>query len=370
MTKTELKALFETGDFPRGEDFAALIDFFLAADLSNFPSVLPQASAENLTNIAQSTTVNEWADVTQAVGYVDTDTCVLATNLTSTFLVGRRVRATIDSGYVYSEVASSSYDGGTNTTTVNLLSTVLNITLSDIDVAVFKPVANGGAVGLGTLGVSGFAASLLDDADAAAARTTLGAASTALASTSAAGLVELATDAEAVAGTPSATLALPVAALRAFLRGCIIPFAGSTTPSWGLECNGQNVSRTTYNALFSIHLNGVGWGQGDGSTTFTIPDLRRRTLVGKGGTGTGTLGNAVSNTGGAETVDISHTHAVGTLSGTFAQTTASAASGSGAFNANSANPTVTISGASAAMSANSTPNNLPPSAVVGYFIVF
>jgi microcystin-dependent protein len=66
-----------------------------------------------------------------------------------------------------------------------------------------------------------------------------------------------------------------------------------------LECNGQNVSRTTYAALF-VKI-GTTWGIGDGSTTYTLPDARRRSPVGKGGVGTGTLGNAVGNTGGEET---------------------------------------------------------------------
>lgn len=66
-----------------------------------------------------------------------------------------------------------------------------------------------------------------------------------------------------------------------------------------LECNGQNVSRTTYAVLFGKI--GTIWGVGDGGTTFTLPDSRRRSPVGKGGVGTGTLGNAVGNTGGEET---------------------------------------------------------------------
>jgi microcystin-dependent protein len=46
-----------------------------------------------------------------------------------------------------------------------------------------------------------------------------------------------------------------------------------------LQCNGVTVSRTTYAALFS-YLNGLTpalpFGSGDGSTTFTLPDLRGR----------------------------------------------------------------------------------------------
>ena len=43
-------------------------------------------------------------------------------------------------------------------------------------------------------------------------------------------------------------------------------------PSRFLLCNGQNVSRTTYNILFTII--GTSYGVGDGSTTFGIPDYR------------------------------------------------------------------------------------------------
>lgn len=66
-----------------------------------------------------------------------------------------------------------------------------------------------------------------------------------------------------------------------------------------LECNGQNVSRAVYASLFTKL--GVTWGAGDGVSTFTMPDARRRSPVGMGGAGTGTLGNAVGNVGGAET---------------------------------------------------------------------
>lgn len=42
---------------------------------------------------------------------------------------------------------------------------------------------------------------------------------------------------------------------------------------WAI-CNGQELSRTTYAALFAIC--GVVYGAGDGSTTFNVPDLRLR----------------------------------------------------------------------------------------------
>jgi len=90
--------------------------------------------------------------------------------------------------------------------------------------------------------------------------------------------------------------------------------ACATAPSGHLLCDGSNVSRSTYADLFAVLS--TTWGAGNGSTTFGLPDSRRRTSVGSGGSGTGTLGNAVGNTGGEEAHALSiaelaaHTHPV------------------------------------------------------------
>lgn len=81
--------------------------------------------------------------------------------------------------------------------------------------------------------------------------------------------------------------------------GTLVSFGGTAVPSGWLECDGAAVNRVTYAALFAAV--GTAWGSGDGFTTFNVPSLARRTLVGRGGAGTGTLGNAVGNIGGAET---------------------------------------------------------------------
>lgn len=81
--------------------------------------------------------------------------------------------------------------------------------------------------------------------------------------------------------------------------GTLFYYGGTSAPAGSLVCDGSAVSRTTYSELFTAI--GTTWGVGDGSTTFNLPDLPRRTLVGSGGTGTGELGNAVGDTGGAET---------------------------------------------------------------------
>lgn len=52
----------------------------------------------------------------------------------------------------------------------------------------------------------------------------------------------------------------------------------STIPEGFLLCNGSAVSRTTYANLFAVI--GTRYGAGDGSTTFNIPDLRDRYIIG------------------------------------------------------------------------------------------
>jgi microcystin-dependent protein len=80
------------------------------------------------------------------------------------------------------------------------------------------------------------------------------------------------------------------------LPGMIVPFAGldAKVPTGWLFCNGQIVSRTTYSALFSVIS--TTYGAGDGSTTFTLPDLRGRMAANAYG------GGAIGTSGGVENV--------------------------------------------------------------------
>ena len=85
--------------------------------------------------------------------------------------------------------------------------------------------------------------------------------------------------------------------------GSLTMWAGAVAspPTGWLACNGANVSRSTYSALFSVV--GTAWGAGDGSTTFTLPNLLNRFPVGAGDT------YALAATGGsANAVVVSHTH--------------------------------------------------------------
>jgi microcystin-dependent protein len=81
----------------------------------------------------------------------------------------------------------------------------------------------------------------------------------------------------------------------AFPIGTVIDYAGSSAPALWLFAYGQDVSRTTYAALFSIL--GTTYGAGDGSTTFGLPDCNGRVRAGKDNMG-GTSANRLTNMSG------------------------------------------------------------------------
>lgn len=67
--------------------------------------------------------------------------------------------------------------------------------------------------------------------------------------------------------------------------GVVTAFAGSTPPSGWLECDGSAVSRSSYSALYAII--GTTYGNGDGSSTFNLPELRGEFIRGWSHTRTG-----------------------------------------------------------------------------------
>lgn len=62
--------------------------------------------------------------------------------------------------------------------------------------------------------------------------------------------------------------------------GTVAAFAGAAAPSGWLLCNGQAVSRTDYANLYAAI--GTTFGPGNNTTTFNLPDLRGRTVIGVG----------------------------------------------------------------------------------------
>lgn len=82
--------------------------------------------------------------------------------------------------------------------------------------------------------------------------------------------------------------------------GTIIPYGGASAPSGYLLCDGTAYSRATYAELFAII--GVSYGNGNGSSTFNVPDLRGRSVVGAGvGSGGGRTSSGVPTGGVALT---------------------------------------------------------------------
>lgn len=99
--------------------------------------------------------------------------------------------------------------------------------------------------------------------------------------------------------------------------GSIIAWGGkhSTIPVGYLFCDGSAHSRTTYSALFAAL--GTIHGSGDGSTTFNVPNLKNKFIIGANATENGDTfpGIAAGKTGGsADAIVVSHNHGSGTLS--------------------------------------------------------
>lgn len=99
--------------------------------------------------------------------------------------------------------------------------------------------------------------------------------------------------------------------------GALMPFAGSVAPVGWLLCDGQAVSRTAYAALFAAI--GTTYGAGDGSTTFNLPNVKGRIIVGqdtgqaefatRGGIG-GAKGHYHNVNVNTDTRDTNHAHNV------------------------------------------------------------
>lgn len=90
------------------------------------------------------------------------------------------------------------------------------------------------------------------------------------------------------------------------LTGEVKMWAGATTPTGYLPCDGAAVSRTTYAALYTaLGAASSPYGQGDGSTTFNVPDYRGRVPVGVGtGDASGATAHTLGEKEGQETVTL------------------------------------------------------------------
>ena len=175
--------------------------------------------------------------------------------------------------------------------------------------------------------------------------------------------------------------------------GQILMFAGTSAkvPSGWKICDGSAISRTTYSALYNVI--GTTWGQGNGTTTFNIPDLRGRAPVGAG-QGSGLTERTLGTKLGVEDAVIPyHRHSVAkvTISSSGSHThdvyyrsdnniSSGSADRIGTSNTHAGTRSAVPSGGShthdvpahntnyAGESGNATGANMQPSAVVNYII--
>jgi microcystin-dependent protein len=112
------------------------------------------------------------------------------------------------------------------------------------------------------------------------------------------------------------------ASVSAVPTGVIVPYTSAVVPAGYIRPYGQALSRVVFANLFAVM--GTTFGAGDGNTTFNVPDLRGRTMVGIGGAvindTNGLITNATVNAvtiggnGGSEQVTLTvpqipaHTH--------------------------------------------------------------
>ncbi len=153
--------------------------------------------------------------------------------------------------------------------------------------------------------------------------------------------------------------------------GAVVPYAGTAAPDGWLLCDGQAVSRTTYANLFAVL--GTRYGVGNSTTTFNLPDLRGRTVVGAG-QGPALTNRALASTGGAEAHALTiqempaHTHE--------APTPGNSVAGSGSFEVplgvseGGGYNTVDYTNAASTSSrgGNQAHNNMPPYVALTYIV--
>ncbi|AZO96799.1 hypothetical protein D7D81_16835 [Halocella sp. SP3-1] len=187
---------------------------------------LKSAQAENLT---------EWVDSALTATYVSATEFSVGGDQTDIFVQNRKIKATLDASVVYSAIDTSNYDDTGDETTVTLVDAVLDDTLQAIEYGLVKPGDSGSLPRL--------IASVIDFDDSNVSFF--------------ASEIQTAIENLNLATTPT---------------GSVFHFAASSPPPGYLECNGAEISRTTYADLYSVI--GTTFGEGDGSTTFNIPDLR------------------------------------------------------------------------------------------------
>ena len=275
----------------------------------------------------------EWTSGTTPT-YISATSFSLATDLTTIWTAGRRVKATVTAGaLVYATIKSSAF---TSVTTVTLDDDVLDSNLSAVAYGTLTSTAaarslpaNPTAVITGNLtlaeGTDFPSRKMVTDAAnitlPVAARVALGKPiiiksqthkSVVILRNGADTIESLATDfripgyATAILESDGTSNWIVTSSYDRYV-GDISAVARSSGNIGWLLCDGSAVSRTTYGGLFAVIS--TTFGAGDGSTTFNVPDLRGRTIIGVDGAAnritSASTGGAAADTlcgvGGAET---------------------------------------------------------------------
>lgn len=148
-------------------------------------------------------------------------------------------------------------------------------------------------------------------------------------------------------------------------------FAGTVTPAGWLACDGAAVSRATYARLFATI--GTLFGVGDGSTTFNVPDLKGRVIVGQNPADVSGDFDPIGKIGGTKTVPgaahqhnlAAHTHEQqGAFTSSFQAATVQFNTGSGTNATVGHSHSVAISGPTQAASPNLSDVATPPATSV------
>jgi len=143
--------------------------------------------------------------------------------------------------------------------------------------------------------------------------------------------------------------------------GTIAAFGATTAPTGWLLCDGAAVSRATYADLFAVVS--TNFGVGDGSSTFNVPNMKGKVIVGYNASETEF--DALGETGGAKTHTLtstempSHTHTFGIQSNAASNPIDYPYDGSGG---------VTGSGTTDATGGGGAHNNLQPYIAIPYII--
>ena len=161
-----------------------------------------------------------------------------------------------------------------------------------------------------------------------------------------------------------------VEALHEMFVGAVFAYACSTAPDGMLKCDGSAVSRTAYARLFGRI--GEFYGAGDGVTTFNLPNIKGRTIIGAGTADSGTV-FTVGATGGEETVSLTgaqngpHNHTIYTGDNGYSIGYGGVASGGEAGIVRDSTIDRIVAGYSGNGEAH---NNMPPYVVLNFFIVY